>query len=463
MSQCDENRGWENYFSSLPSSTPGKIEAESHMEKLASEGKRIFSGQGDIEMWQKNAGNVAIKSTLNTDNIDTTKDAIYFIKQQTSWSALQVSAEAVQRLLTAYSVSPVFLEALYSFGRKVTGDDDPYFSLCEERPTLSPSVRELCYVLRTYERHGRHQLNDPWSLRQSLIYQRHDHETNKSVWIFVQLFQGCRKGLWKEFIQTHTWHLMRPHYLFLEVILPDWRWYFDYQRRFIREFTEKAMHSSLAQRNVDYEVDFVDCQRIERALEKLFISLEVLTQIEHIACTLQSSVDRSKSLRDHASDCVVRDSHEISLHINKIQGFQKTALALQNRAERASVLLTKLLDYRRMDLLDTNTKALAQLGTEAGSQRKNLKTILEETQADSKRTKAMTFVATIHLPANLLAAIFSSDLVYVPPNATDSKAVVLSVRNAMGVYVALSLVLTGVMVTASSLWSRRSPKSARIP
>lgn len=62
-----------------------------------------------------------------------------------------------------------------------------------------------------------------------------------------------------------------------------------------------------------------------------------------------------------------------------------------------------------------------------------------------------------------IKAIFSSDLVYVPPNTADSKAVVLSVRNAMGVYVALSLILTGVMVTASYHWSRRSLGPARIP
>ena len=60
-----------------------------------------------------------------------------------------------------------------------------------------------------------------------------------------------------------------------------------------------------------------------------------------------------------------------------------------------------------MDLLDTNTKALAQLGAEASSQRKHLKGILEETQADFQWTKVMTFIATIHLPANLLAVSIS--------------------------------------------------------
>ena len=47
------------------------------------------------------------------------------------------------------------------------------------------------------------------------------------------------------------------------------------------------MHASLAQQDVDYEVSFVDCQRLERALEKLSLSQETLIAIERLACTLR--------------------------------------------------------------------------------------------------------------------------------------------------------------------------------
>ena len=60
MSQCDMNKGWEKYFSSLPLGTSGKIEAGSHIGKLASDGKRLFLGQGDIEMWRRTAENFGI-------------------------------------------------------------------------------------------------------------------------------------------------------------------------------------------------------------------------------------------------------------------------------------------------------------------------------------------------------------------------------------------------------------------
>ena len=95
---------------------------------------------------------------------------------------------------------------------------------------------ESCYILRTYERHGRAGLSNPWSLRQSLVYQKYGCESGRSVWIFVQLFQRCKNALWEAFSQTNRWHLANPHVLFLDIILPDWRWYLDNQRQSILEY-----------------------------------------------------------------------------------------------------------------------------------------------------------------------------------------------------------------------------------
>lgn len=100
------------------------------------------------------------------------------------------------------------------------------------------------------------------------------------------------------------------------------------------------MHSSLAQKLVDYEVDFVDCQRLERALEKISLSQEILAAIEHIACTLQKLSENSISLSNHDSERIARDLHDILLHINQIRGFKRTASALKDRIKRASILVS---------------------------------------------------------------------------------------------------------------------------
>ena len=100
------------------------------------------------------------------------------------------------------------------------------------------------------------------------------------------------------------------------------------------------MHSSLAQQRMDYEIDFVDCQRLERALEKLSLSREILMAIKHIACTLQSLSDYDKSISNYDLRIIAGNSQEIFMHISNIRGYRRTASALQSRAIRTSILVS---------------------------------------------------------------------------------------------------------------------------
>ena len=63
----------------------------------------------------------------------------------------------------------------------------------------------------------------------------------------------------------------------------------------------------------------------------------------------------------------------------------------------------KLLDYRKIDAANGNTKILTRIGTIASSQRDHLKDILQRSGLDSRLMKVLTFFAMIYSPANLLA------------------------------------------------------------
>ena len=63
MSRSDCKQRWEDYFHSLPSVTLEGIEIEAHKQILAHENSRIFSGRGDIEVWQKDEKNIGISSS----------------------------------------------------------------------------------------------------------------------------------------------------------------------------------------------------------------------------------------------------------------------------------------------------------------------------------------------------------------------------------------------------------------
>lgn len=180
-----------------------------------------------------------------------------FIHQANSWAPLQTSAETLKRLLTAHAASPVFLDALFSFGAKVTGDDDPYFNLCHQQdndasfgkyiPCLKARLLtrvELCYLLRSYEKHNRSTLKNAWSLRQMAVYHKYDRQTATSVWIIIQPFKRCKLALWKELAKAPCRSQnLYLHALLISLTLQDWRWYLNDRRQFIRQFV--SLHSAL--------------------------------------------------------------------------------------------------------------------------------------------------------------------------------------------------------------------------
>ena len=91
---------------------------------------------------------------------------------------------------------------------------------------------------------------------------------------------------------------------------------------------------------VDYQVDFIDCQRLEELLENLSLSQEILKSIECILYTLQSSDDYTKlpdnlELKQNSGDL-----HRITKYIHRVQGYMRTASALQYRAERTTILVS---------------------------------------------------------------------------------------------------------------------------
>ena len=93
---------------------------------------------------------------------------------------------------------------------------------------------------------------------------------------------------------------------------------------------------------VDYHVDFTDCQRLERLLEKLSLSWEILKTIERIVHMLHSSNKRGKLLDSHESRLRQEDLYQLSRLISRVRAYMRTALSLQCCTERTSILVSLL-------------------------------------------------------------------------------------------------------------------------
>lgn len=58
-------------------------------------------------------------------------DSDSVLHQENSWSSLDADLVDFRNIMTTHRVSPRFLDAIHSFGSKVTGDDDAYFNICD--------------------------------------------------------------------------------------------------------------------------------------------------------------------------------------------------------------------------------------------------------------------------------------------------------------------------------------------
>lgn len=451
---------WQNYPNCL-SKDSSAVELELKRTRLIEDAPRLFAGQGEIEAWFHNGpGGEPTIGTFQQDDFQHNRDCMYFIRQRSSWASLETSLESVQRLLTAYSVSPDILDVIHSFGAKVTGEDDPFFNhrsyqLCHAENGSGPTHFEICYLLRSFELHGRSNLKNPWSLRQMAVYQKYDIQNKHSIWIFVQPFQRFRNDLWEEFSRSGpTTHPLGLHAYMLGSEATNWRWYLNDLRLAIYEVSEKAKHSSVKARVVDYDTSFVDCQRLQTTSEKVSLAQEVLSANSAIASLIQAhATDFDKYSNDKLAKNPSTDiSNSMEDYLNRLKSFMSGVVALQRQAVGIEQLLSQLLSYKNMDLLNDQVFALRTLTAQVHGQSIMLRMLTEKSGLESRTMTIVTVIATIYLPANLIAQIFSTPLVQFPK--VDISPKVLSVQRGMWIYVTSSIFLAALTLLAINVVGR---------
>jgi hypothetical protein len=121
---------------------------------------------------------------------------------------------------------------------------------------------------------------------------------------------------------------------------------------------EKATKSSLTPRAVDYETSFNDCQRLQDIINRLSLSEEVLESTLQVAYM----IERQHNSQEGHQDRNMKEYHDISTGIQtairKIQGFKRTAAALEKHADGTSRLVS-ITQHDPRNAFKTNTHALA--------------------------------------------------------------------------------------------------------
>ncbi|KAF2809500.1 uncharacterized protein BDZ99DRAFT_463282 [Mytilinidion resinicola] len=384
-----------------------------HQRRLHKHAHEIFSQ--DVEnvealISSTETGNVTQRLATDRDTMqDIVKEGkseaqqvFYIIRQKNTFSRLLITQMGIQIILEGHRVFTPFFDALTAFGFKRDDDhrvwDSFYSSGLDGNETNS--VIELCYVVRYVERNNRSPKN-PWSLRQTGIYQQTILHQQNSTWILLQpsqnLYDDLKEKLYGRPTGSDT--PIRSSYLlhldFLSSMASNWGEYIEYLWAEMDKVDDKACNSEirLGKRN-DYDVSFSDCQKLQRRRRILLRTMSVLESCLTLAKDLENLHWKLRSSN------VVEDNRfvdGIRIYKAQIHMHQRNLRFMMEYIRGTTYMLSDILNSRS----DEMTLKTSQTMQES----------LALNQNDSRILKLLSIIATIYLPASLMATLFSSNLI----------------------------------------------------
>ncbi|KAL9072589.1 MAG: hypothetical protein Q9161_003447 [Pseudevernia consocians] len=310
-----------------------------------------------------------------------------------------------QKLVAAHTVTSAILDAVHSFGAKVTGEDDPLFNICHYSPFIRDPEDQVV--------HGGRFSGELISQFAMTIAQ---HKSR------VLLYHTVFRKAWQNGAQTSM--VTKTNILISQIRSGHSENGLDNKvaAYTVNGKTEKASYSSVSFREGDYDTDFSDAQRLQTLCDKMTLVTSILDADMDIAQAIKSQCRDLRRLKHPDLPDEASTLTNVNLDIQRLKGFKRQAVALRAQARGTSQLasrspalahrshlliqilqLIQLLSYRRADTLNAHAKALRGLTATSTAQSASLRDLTEKTRMDSRCMRILTFIALLYLPANLIA------------------------------------------------------------
>ncbi|KAK6337823.1 hypothetical protein TWF696_001302 [Orbilia brochopaga] len=398
---------------------------------------RIFTGSREFNqrcVYEKEA-----LQDLIDENLKKSDEVCYIVRQLNTLSRLLISQDGLQFIMDGHNISSRFLRVVTAFGAR-RHDETRAWDSYQISPSASAggSLSELSYVVRYVERHDRSPQN-PWSVRQIGVYQQMIGD-EKSIWVLLQpsdnVYHGLRDVL--ENRATSSTDLQRNscllHLDVLESVTSSWGDYIEYSWAEADKLDDKACLSEMSfDKKNDYIVTFTDCQRLQRLRRRLIRALSVLESNSALADGIAARFP---------GVCTVR----IENYKAEIDRHRRNLLLVIEHLRGTSKLLFKILSTRNDKIVLDGTQAMQESLGLMGK-------IAEQGRADSTTLKLLSMIATIYLPASLVATIFSSNLIEL--KTSDSGSTSFQPVSQFWIYVVLAVALTILTFLGAALVLRR--------
>ena len=193
---------------------------------------------------------------------------------------------------------------------------------------------ECAYGLRYVEKNGYGDKKEPWSVRQTAIYQK--YKNGMETWVFIS---ASKQAETKVIEYIDRFGINRPssttpfdlHLILLEVALANWRWYIkslverttEYSSRVIAATVGKGKLSAL----IDFEINFEDRQVLKIIEDKVLDLLIIFESTSDTITTLLREYEYMQSdtvmKRDRVVSKLQDNLREVELYAKKVDTLYK--------------------------------------------------------------------------------------------------------------------------------------------
>ncbi|EPS37252.1 hypothetical protein H072_9064 [Dactylellina haptotyla CBS 200.50] len=377
-------------------------------------------------------------------------NTLFVIPQEHSWSRLKITEAAFGSLVGFIDVFPQFLDLVSAFGTKTSEDERLVhgWRSCSEQQTCLQKQHELCYNIQYVEKHGR-KLQDPWSVRQVGVYHQLCENVEQSRWLLLGPMQSLLSSLKNTIASEANSCYLTIHAALLLSTSTGWPEYIEYLKTELQKHDDKACYSAIKQgKSQGFTVSYLDLQNLHILQAKF----------NRAKAAIENSVDIAEGCLKHAlasehsaSPVPAESTNLINVYIVEMRGYKASLERLNRQLDSTLDLLSKILAFRNGELLNTSVNAsgkmlqsLVDLTNQGKEHQETLAFLATTGQADSAILKALAVVATVCLPASLVATVFSSSLIQSVGVTEEVPANHIVVASQFWIYLVISLPLMAI-------------------
>ncbi|PMD46644.1 hypothetical protein L207DRAFT_577491 [Hyaloscypha variabilis F] len=363
---------------------------------------------------------------------------VFNIYRRNSYSRLYITCGLFKQLLSTYSIFSGIWDFVLPFRFQLRDSGDvgnaPFtFRQIKSGPQeiSTGGSFECAYGFRYAIRNQRDEEAkwnpdyDPWSIRQTAVYQQYQSSTNKMVFVLISASDPAKKNL--EAAITHAQYQGKQlnafelHRVLISSLQGNWRLYIRGLEEALKVQSDRvtlAEVQSAAQpmsRYPDLDLSFLDRQRTKRIEDKI---LDLQVMLDSLLDTL------SKLRRQWAKNCLCNSPadcacalliEELEEQMSETRLQMKRAEILHKRVQGITQILSDLLQYE-------NANSLSGLMEETKNEHGKVRILTEKSTRDAAAVKILTIITLIYLPVTVVADFFSTQLIHVDDSGSVSIA-----------------------------------------